>query len=258
MSCCPLLLSLLSIFPSFNLLFFRPSLLPTDRPPDSPTSRQTDLLFFQSSLLPTSLAFQLSLSIFPLPVLSGLNSVIDLLVRSHRFAIMPKMLLPSAAVLLIYYFFTVLHTPGTAAELAFSQLPLWAGAGPRAQSLASVVSSEYSTSLGCPKTNAAACLCSLGLVSLFADATAAAACCSNICQGATSTHTATDYARPYAGQNLISFDCQVNGFTTPTVAPNPATLGMFVIWDIDPITRQDTLTDRRLDSGCNEIIPAIY
>ncbi|MCJ1250417.1 hypothetical protein MMC30_007645 [Trapelia coarctata] len=39
-----------------------------------------------------------------------------------------------------------------------------------------------------------------------------------------SSHTATGYAQPYAGQNLITGYCQVNGFVTPTKSPDPATL----------------------------------
>ena len=140
---------------------------------------------------------------------------------------MPQTLLP--AVLQIYYFVTILRTPSAAAELALHQLPLWVEAGQCAQSCASAVSSEYSTALGCPQTHAAACLCSLGPVSVFADA--ADACCHVSCNGAASAYTATDYARPYGGRYLISSYCEVNGFTTPTVAPNPATLGMFAIRD---------------------------
>lgn len=141
---------------------------------------------------------------------------------------MPQTLLP--AVLQIYYFVTNLHTPGAAAELALSQLPLWVKAGQCAQSCASAISSEYSIALGCPQAHAAACLCSLRPVSLFADA--ADACCRVSCNGAASAYTATDYAGQYGCQYLISSYCEVNGFTTPTGAPNPATLGMFAIWVI--------------------------
>ena len=158
---------------------------------------------------------------------------------------MPQTLLPT--VLQIYCFVTFMRMPRAAAELALSQLPLWAEAGLCARSCASSVSSGYSTALGCPQTHVAACLCTLGPVSLLADA--AAACCHASCDGTTFEYTATNYALPYGGQHLISSYCAVNGFTTPTVAPNPITLSMFAIGDIGPNAKYAKLTDHLFDSG---------
>ena len=54
----------------------------------------------------------------------------------------------------------------------------------------------------------------------------ASACCRVSCTGSFYAATATDWAIPNVGQNLISSYCQINGFVAPTAFLFQTTLGM--------------------------------
>ena len=121
-----------------------------------------------------------------------------------------------SSLLFISYLSTVLS-----ADIALTQMPLYHEAGACLKSCASSISTEYSNSIGCPTEDPAACICTLGPRSEMA--TAAEVCnYANCLLGPTKQDN-------YSAALVITQYCDLNGFTIPTVIPNPSTLGMFFV-----------------------------